>query len=330
MPGDKETATDVGALRVLVHAELPQAEIDSIRAAAGPEATLFVLPDAEEAARRLPDVEVAFGHFPAERIAAAAPALRWVQVPSAGVEEYITNAMKQSGVVLTNGRGVYGVAGAEHVLGQMLMFTRRLKELYDFQRAGRWAQEDYAFTARLQGQTLGIVGLGGIGAQVAIRAKAFGMTVLAVKRRPGEKPPYVDHLWGTDGLFELLAASDHVVLALPLTPHTQGLVDAAALARMKPTAYLYNIGRGAVVDEPALVRRLEAGQLAGAGLDVFVEEPLPPESPLWRLPNVLVTPHAGADGPQDWADTASLFADNLRRYRAGHDLINVVDLEHGY
>src|SRR5579864_4265401 len=154
MPGDTGIPTDTRAFRVLVHAELPQAVIDDIRAAAGPEATVLVLPNAEEAVSRLPEVEVAFGHFPTERIAAAAPALRWVQVPSAGVEEYVTDAMKRSGVVLTNGRGVYGAAGAEHILGQMLMFTRRLKELYDCQRAARWAQEDYAFTPRLQEQTV--------------------------------------------------------------------------------------------------------------------------------------------------------------------------------
>jgi phosphoglycerate dehydrogenase-like enzyme len=182
----------------------------------------------------------------------------------------------------------------------------------------------------LQGQTLGVVGLGGIGGQIATRGKAFGMTVRAVRRHPGEPSPYVDHLSGMDGLDDLLAASDHVAVVLPLTPETRNLIDAARLARMKPTAYLYNIGRGAVVDEAALIAALQGKRLAGAALDVFVEEPLPADSLLWDLPNVILTPHVAANGPSDWITVASLFTDNLRRYRAGQPLQNVVDFDLGY
>jgi phosphoglycerate dehydrogenase-like enzyme len=240
------------------------------------------------------------------------------------------DAVQASGVMLTTSRGIYSVAGAEHVFGMMLMFNRCLKASYDAQKEGRWDESVYLALRTLRGQTIGIVGLGGIGTQLAMRARSFEMRVLAMKRQPGEKPPYVDQLWGQDGLDELLAASDHLAITLPLTPQTRGLIGAGELARMKPTAYLYNIGRGAVVDEPALVHCLETAKLAGAGLDVFVDEPLPPASPLWRLPNVVLTPHVGASTPEEYTDAAKLFARNLRHYRAGEDLVNVVDFARGY
>lgn len=317
-------------LRVLVHSDLPGSSLDEIRAAAGMGSTVLVLPDPGEALRRLPEAEVAFGHFPPAAIAGAAPALRWLQVSSAGVDGYISDEVKACGVILTNSSGVYGVAGAEHLLGQMLMFARRLGEMRDSQRAGRWDNERFRAIATLRGQIAGVVGLGDIGTQVALRARAFGMEVVAVKRRPATPPPFVSRLLALDGLPELLPICDHLILCLPLTPQTRGLIDAEALARMKPTAYLYNIGRGAVIDEPALIRCLQEGRIAGAALDVFVEEPLPPHSPLWTLPNVLITPHVGANGPRDWEDAASLFARNLERYRSGQPLLNVVDLDLGY
>jgi phosphoglycerate dehydrogenase-like enzyme len=330
MAGRVRHASGKRALRVLVHAELPEVMVGNIQRAAGPRATVHVLPARDEALQRLAQVEVAFGHVPPDAIAAAAPVLRWVHLPSAGVDSYLTAAVQESGITLTRSRGVYGVAGAEHVLGQMLMFTRRLKAMYDSQQGMRWDHEVFQSIGRLKGQTLGIVGLGDIGSQVAIRARAFGMRILAVKRHPAAQPAYVDNLWGLDGLDTLLAASDHVVLDLPLTPETRCLIDERALGQMRSTAYLYNIGRGAVLDEAALIRCLQAGQIAGAALDVFTEEPLPPDSPLWRLPTVLLTPHVGANGPRDWTDAASLFVDNLGRYRAGRDLINRVDFQHGY
>ena len=326
-----------GPLRVLAYIEdytqLPRSidlALDDIRVAAGTGAAVQVTEDPDEALRLLADVDVAFGHFPPERIAAAAPTLRWVHFPSAGVEKYLVDALQSSGITLTSSRGAYSVAGADHVLGLMLAFTRCLMVAYDAQKERRWDERIYLNLRTLSGQTIGIVGLGGIGNQVAIRAKAFGMHVLAVKRQPGERPSHVDHVWGPDGLDELLARSDHVVLTLPLTPQTRGLIGAGSLAQMKPTAYLYNIGRGAVVDEPALVHCLQVEQIAGAGLDVFTDEPLPPSSPLWRLPNVIITPHVGASSSGEYADVANLFASNLRRYRAGEDLVNVVDFERGY
>jgi phosphoglycerate dehydrogenase-like enzyme len=325
------SGADTRPLHVLVQAgvDLPEPVLAGIRDAAGPDAVVRVLPEADTSPDRLSGIEVAFGNFPLDLLTTAR-SVRWIQVSSAGVEDFLTEAVRRSGITLTNARGVYGVAGAEHVLGEMLLFTRRLQEMRTAQRERRWEQATYLTIPTLQGQTLGVVGLGGIGSQIALRGKAFGMTVLAVRRHPAETPPYVDHLSGMDGLDDLLAAADHVALALPLTAETRNLIDATRLARLKPTAYLYNIGRGAVVDETALIAALQARRFAGAALDVFVEEPLPADSPLWDLPNVLITPHVGANGPADWIAVANLFADNLRRYRAGQPLRNVVDFDLGY
>jgi D-2-hydroxyacid dehydrogenase (NADP+) len=313
--------------RILVSVAVAAATLARIRATA-PEADVEVA-EGDEAAARLGEVEIAFGHFPPEAIAAAAPPLEWVQLPSAGVDGYLTDGLVASGVTLTSVRGMAGAAGAEHILGLMLMFNRGLKYFYDRQRERRWDERlDLALT--LAGQTLGVVGLGGMGSALAERAKALGMRVLAIKREPGERPPYVDELHGPDGLHAVLAVSDHVALTLPITDETRNLVDRAALARAKPGAYLYNIGRGELIDDEALVDALRSGRLAGAGLDVFREEPLPPESPYWDLDNVLITPHLGGDTPFDRDHIVELFLANLERYRDGRSLLNVVDPARGY
>ncbi|MDB5075356.1 MAG: D-isomer specific 2-hydroxyacid dehydrogenase NAD-binding protein, partial [Chloroflexi bacterium] len=306
------------------------AVLTGIQHAAGPRAVIHVLPLAAGAVLRLPEVDVAFGHFPVTAIVEAAATLRWLHVPSAGVEHLLTPDMKATNIRVTNSSGVYGVSGAEHVIGQMLMFNRRLAEMYNTQREQRWDPETFRSVNKLQGQTIGVVGLGDIGSQIAIRARAFEMHILAIKRSPGARPTFVDQLWGLDRLHDLVAAADHIVIALPLTPETRGIIDGDALSLAKPTAYLYNIGRGVVLDEAALIRCLETGRLAGAGLDVFEEEPLPPHSPLWRLPNVLITPHVGANGPADWADAAEIFAENLERFRKGQQLVNQIDFQRGY
>jgi D-2-hydroxyacid dehydrogenase (NADP+) len=304
------------------------AALARIRAAAGDRAAVEVAMD-DEGLARLGEVAAAFGHFPPGAIAAAAPPLEWVQLHSAGVDGYLTDDLVASGVVLTSVRGLRGTAGAEHILGLMLMFNRGLKYFYDRQRERRWDPRlDLVLT--LAGQTLGVVGLGGIGSALAARAHALGMRVLAIRRDPDERPPYVDELHGVDRLPTLLEESDHVALTLPITDETRGLLDAAALARMKPGAYLYNIGRGDVVDEDALVDALRRRAIGGAGLDVFREEPLPPDSPFWDLDNVVITPHLGGDTPSDFEPISDFFAANLERWLDGRPLRNVVDPARGY
>jgi phosphoglycerate dehydrogenase-like enzyme len=213
----------------------------------------------------------------------------------------------------------------------MLAFARQLPALVRAQQQARWQPPPPARLFELSGQTLAIVGLGAIGSALASRAAALGMRVVGVRRSAGSTaPPGVERLYAFDGLDLALAEADHVAIALPLTPQTRGLFDAARLGRMKPGAHLYNVGRGATVDADALLAALRSGRLAGAGLDVTEPEPLPSESPLWREPNVIVTAHSSGLTPRSFERYARLLLDNLGRWVRGEALLNVVDKRLGY
>ena len=229
--------------------------------------------------------------------------------------------------VLTNARGVFDVPIAETVLAYILMIAKRLPELLRQQQAHRW----HSLSLReVAGLTLGLIGTGGIGREIACRAHALGMRVLATRRHPERPVPCVEALWPPARISELLAEADFVVLAVPSTPETRGMIGAAQLAAMRRSAWLINVARGAVVDEAALLAALRSGQIAGAALDVFAEEPLPSDSPFWEMPNVILTPHNSWSTPHLRHREAALFLDNLRRYRAGQPLRNVVDKARGY
>lgn len=291
-------------------------------------------PDRAAADRLLPDADVVFGWAPPPRSFEAAARLRWIQLTAAGVSTMLHPALIESPVVVTNGRGLHAVAMAEHTLGVMLAFARKLHLARDAQRERRWAQDaleggDPPF-GWVEGGTLGLVGLGAVGAAIATRARALGVRVIAVRRHPADDPAPADAQWGTDKLPELLAAADWLVLAAPATAETRHLIDRAALARMKPGAILVNLGRGALVDEPALIEALQSGRIAGAALDVFAEEPLPEASPLWEMPNVILTPHVSGFGPRYWERAVELFTRNLDAWLAGRPLENVVDKRAGY
>jgi phosphoglycerate dehydrogenase-like enzyme len=264
----------------------------------------------------------------------AAPKLRWIAFWSAGMDGLVTPQLLERRLLLTNSSGVHAPNIAEHVLAFMLMFSRRMRYHLRSQLAGEWQRRpDLARGGELFGETLGIVGLGHIGEALASRAQAFGMRVLATKRDiqtryDGAVMP--DALYPPNRLPELVAESDHVCIALPYTEATHHLFDADLLARMKPSAYLYNIARGKIVDEAALIMALQEGRIAGAGLDVFEEEPLPPNSPLWRMENVLITPHISGLSPRYLTRVAELFAANLTRYLDGRPLHNLYDAERGY
>jgi phosphoglycerate dehydrogenase-like enzyme len=263
---------------------------------------------------------------------AAAPRLRWIQATSAGVEEFLIPELRERSITLTNFSGVAAPNIAEHVLALVLAFARGLKPLLERQARRNWPEEDRTVpTFELSGQTLGVVGMGDIGDEVAKRAHALGMRVVASQRHEEEPPPYVERLLtGEDGLDALLPIADHVVLCLPLTAQTRHTISAAELARMQPSAYLYNIGRGDLIDQDALVEALSAGRIAGAGLDVATPEPLPPDSPLWDLANVIITDHTAGETPRYWDRGIELVVDNLRRFQAGEQLRNVVDTRAGY
>jgi phosphoglycerate dehydrogenase-like enzyme len=262
-------------------------------------------------------------------VLARAPALRWVHARSAGLDRVLVPELVEGPAALTNGRGVFSSALAEFAIAALLFFAKDLRRLVEAQRAGRWQ----AFEMEpLAGRTLGVVGYGDIGRAVAQRARALGMRVLALRRRPelSRTDPLVDEPLGEDRLLELMARADDVVVAAPLTPATRGLVGRAAIAAMRPTAVLVNVGRGPVIDEPALVEALAAGRIRGAALDVFETEPLPAGHPLWTLPNVLVSPHC-ADHVPGWVEAAMrAFLDELERFRRGEPLRNVVDKSRGY
>ena len=258
-----------------------------------------------------------------------APALRWVHSTAAGIEALLTPLARARGIVVTNARGVFSRPIAEYVVMMVLAVSRRLPQLLELQRERTWQPLQATELADL---TVGIVGYGSIGREVARLLEPFDTPIIATRQRPGRGVSETGNvrLLPPEGLEELLAESDVVVLAAPLTPRTEGMIGAAALQRMKPTAYLVNISRGRLVDEVALQRALEAGWIAGAALDVFRVEPLPPESPLYRAPNLIVTPHTSWSSGRVRQRSLELFISNLRRYLDGEPLENVVDLEAGY
>jgi phosphoglycerate dehydrogenase-like enzyme len=248
-----------------------------------------------------------------------APRLRWLHTFSAGVDHPWFQALRARGIRLTTSSGAHAVPIAQTVLLYLLALSRDLPAWLDAQRRRAW--EPRAFRD-LQGLVLGVVGLGPIGLEVARLGAACGMQVIGARRQPrGDEPC---ETWPLARLDELVARADALVLALPLSDDTRHLLDAARIARMKPGAWLVNVGRGALVEEPALVEALREGRLGGAGLDVFETEPLPPESPLWALPNVLVTPHSSGDTPDNQARASAIFLDNLGRFARGEPLRNEV------
>ncbi|MBN1246588.1 MAG: D-2-hydroxyacid dehydrogenase [Anaerolineae bacterium] len=255
------------------------------------------------------------------------PSVRWVQTMTAGIDHALRALPPGREVVITNASGVFDVPIAEMVLTYILTMAKRIPEFLAQQREKNW---HLLRLREVAGLTVGIVGLGGIGGEIAARCQALGMTVVATRRHPERGGRGVDRVLGSDQLYELLAMADYVVVATPLTEETRGLIDAEALRQMRPDAVLINIARGAIVDEAALVAALQEGIIGGAALDVFEQEPLPPSSPFWGMPNVLVTPHNSWSTPQLRTREAALFLDNLARYVHGQPLRNVVDQDRGY
>jgi len=276
---------------------------------------------ADELARCLPaaDVLVVSGLWRNE-LAGSAGKLRFIQSISAGTDQYDKALLRERGIRLASAAGVNAQAVAEHAMALMLALARRLPEARDNQNARRWrgmASQIAAREDQLGGKTLLVVGLGRIGARLARLARAFDMRVIATKRDPTTGADDADAVHSDDRLHQLLPQADVVALTCPLTPETEHLIDAAALAAMKPTAHLINVARGRVVDEAALVGALQHHRIAAAGLDVVHEEPLPPASPLWALPQVLLTPHTAGETQRYEDAVIDLLVDNLERLWRG-------------
>lgn len=260
--------------------------------------------------------------------------LRWVHSGAAGVGGSLHPEMREREVILTNSAGLHAQPLAEHAVALMLHFGRGLDVAVAARRERRWAHGALAGTGspvrELSGRTVGVVGYGGIGSAVGRTSAALGMRVVGVRRSPERQPEEVERMWGPSGLDELLRAADAAVLAVPETGETRRLIRARELELLGPEGVLINVSRGDIVDQRALVEALRRGRIRGAGLDVFEEEPLPADSPLWELDNVVITPHAGAVSPRFWERQTELVVDNLRRFRQGRPLRNVVDPERGY
>jgi len=251
---------------------------------------------------------------------AAMPKLRFVQSFSAGVDQYDRALFVERGVRLANAQGVNERAVAEHAIALILALTRQLHLARDNQQARRWRGMigDRALREQeLGGKTLAIVGLGRIGMRLAALARAFDMRVIGVRRTARPEPAIADEVVAAADLSQALARADVVALTCPLTPETEGLIDAAALAALKPGALLINVARGRVVDEKALIAALASGRARAAALDCFPEEPLPAESPLWALPNVLITPHAAGETGRYEENVVDILVDNIERLLRG-------------
>lgn len=259
--------------------------------------------------------------------------LRWIHVPWAGVNSLLDiDEIRRSDIAITNSSGVMSDAVADQVVAYLLMISRDLPAQVRAQERRQWLEYSVEGTSRqhMRGKTLGILGYGAIGSGVALRARAFGMRIIVMRRDTSNHPPEIDLLVGTDGLSELLESSDFVVVTLPLNEDTQGLLGREEFRRMKPSAYLINIARGPVVQQDELIAALQAGEIAGAALDVFEKEPLPENSPLWDLKNVILTPHSAGGFQGFWDATVDLFLDNLSRFHRGEPLRNRVQPQRGY
>jgi phosphoglycerate dehydrogenase-like enzyme len=313
--------------------QVPAGHVDRIRQAL-PQHDIRYATSPEARAEALRDCECLFTWILGPDELAQAPRLRWVHSSAVAVGTLCLAALAERGIAVTNSRGIQATPIAEHVLALMLAMTRRLPLALARQREARWAQHEFEGPMRpltLRGRCLGIVGLGSIGSEVARLGAALGMDVVAVRRDPTRAVPAgVRAVWGPEDLDRLLAASDIVVVATPLTGETAALFDATRVSRMRRGARLINIARGPLVDGAALAAALRSGHLAGAALDVVEREPLPADDPLWTAPNLIITPHTSGYRPDHWDDVVALFVDNVRRWDAGQPLVWPVDPVRGY
>ena len=297
-----------------------------------PETGITVGNSAEAFERTAPEASVIFnwsgsGALLGE-VLGMCPAVRWVHCRAAGLDDMLSPAVVAHPVPLTNGSGVFSPPLGEFVLGAVLYFAKDFRRLIRNQMAGKWEQFD---VGEVSGQTAGIVGYGDIGRACATRLKAMGMKILALRRTaPAAADSLVDKYYGPEGLVDMIAQCDYIVVTAPLTPETRGMLGAKEFAAMKPSAVVINVGRGAVIDEAAMIQALTENRIAGAALDVFATEPLPAGHPFYRLENVLLSPHS-TDHTYDWLDRAMrFFLEQFERFAKGEPLRNVVDKKRGY
>jgi len=312
-------------MKILVYSALDEELCQMIREVAGENTVVFAR-SKDELMAEATDTEVLYG-FCGEEALPFFTKLKWVQATSAGVEHQVYPAFKNSDIILTNAAGLYASQAAEHAFALLLGLTRGINSFSHNQAEHKWRGKRLI---EINGWTLGVIGMGGFGMQMAQRGKGFNMHVIAVDAYRVDKPDFVDELMPIDKLDNLMRRADVVMIACPLTPETHHLINAENLVLMKPSAYLVNVARGKIIDEQALIEALKQGQIAGAGLDVCEVEPLPADSPLWDMDNVIITPHAAGQSQHRPRLTIEFFCDNLKRYLADEPLKNVVKKELGF
>jgi len=300
-----------------------------------PELDVVDLRGYEGIEQQIPDADIAIAWSLRPEQFRLATKLRWVHSTAAAVHQLMFPELIESSVLLTNAREVHGPVVAEHVIALILALAKRIPQAVILQQKHHWGQksiwESHPRPREIAGATLGLVGLGAIGRAVARSAASLGMRVIATREHPEkEVPTGVTQVFPSPQIDELLALSDYVVLCAPITPSTQALMSAERIARMKPGACLINVSRGPLIDEPALVDALRERRIGGAALDVFVKEPLPADSPLWDLDNLLITPHTASLTDKIWERQYALYTENLRRFLVGRLLLGLVDKRKGY
>jgi phosphoglycerate dehydrogenase-like enzyme len=299
-----------------------------------PQVNVVHLPDYKRVDSEIEDTEIAVAWSIRPEQIKRARKLRWIHSPAAAVHQLIFPELIHSDIVLTNAREVHGPVVAEHVIAQIFALAKKLPDAVRLQQKHEWGQQrmwdELPRVREVAGATVGLIGLGSIGRAVAKSAKALCMRVIAVREHPEKGREGTDVVFGPAQMNEIFRQADYVVLAAPVTDRTKATANAERLAMMKPDACLINVGRGPLVDEIALASALREKKIGGAALDVFPKEPLPPESPLWDLPSLLITPHTAALTDKLWERHYTLFSGNLRRYLNGQPLLAVVDKRKGY
>ena len=317
-------------MKVVVAGLLSDSFLEDLRASF-PNVLFQPASTSEEHKFHIKHADVFFG-YPSREVVVSAEKLRWIACPGTGIDQVVTiPEVVNSDVVLTNARGPHAEPMADHVLGMMLTFAHRARELRDDQKAHRWETKKYdGHMIGLNGQTMGILALGDIGAAVARRALGFGMKVHAVDSRPIPASRGVEGAWGLERLDELLGISDWFVVTAPFTSETQGVIDKRRIGLLKPGSYMVVISRGGIVDEDALIDALRTGRIAGAGLDATAREPLPSDSPLWDMDNVILSPHVSALTAEMWEGRRQVFKENLRRFLSNEPFLYVCDKQAGF
>ena len=299
-----------------------------------PEMRVLHLPDYDRLPAELPDTDIFVGYSLRAEQLIHAKKLKWIHSTAAGVAQLMYPELRDSGIVVTNPSGVFSPPMAEHTMGLLLALARNFPDSTRHQDRSHWGQQDIwdepQRLTELSGQVLLIVGFGSIGRELAKRARAFDMRVWGVTRSGNGDTTHAEKIFSAQQLEEALPHADYVVIAAPETSETRHLIGAAQIARMKPGARLINVGRGSLLDESALIRALEQGALGGAALDVTSVEPLPPDSPLWRAPNLFITPHTSAVSDRLWHRETALLMDLLERWFEGREMFNQVDFARGY